>query len=78
MQFAVYISATPMTLKQSRCHQTQNETVDSKQGYDHAKFKKYYFNGAREKAHVKAFFKLENMLIITLEHMRKSKLVAYS
>ena len=37
-QFAVYISDTPVTLKQSHGHQTQNEDVDPEQGYNRAKF----------------------------------------
>ena len=38
MKFAVIISDTPVTLKQSQGHQTYNDNVDSKQGYNHAKF----------------------------------------
>ena len=38
MKFAVIISDTPVTLKQSQGHQTYNVNVDSKQGYNHAKF----------------------------------------
>ena len=32
MQFAVYISDTPVTLKQSQGHQTYHDNVDPKQG----------------------------------------------
>ena len=47
-QFALYISDINVTLKQSQGHQTYNENVDSKQGYDHAKFHRACFHGAQE------------------------------
>ena len=47
-QSAIYISDTHVTLKQSQGHQTYNENVDSKQGYDHAKFHRACFHGAQE------------------------------
>ena len=61
MQFAVYISDIPMTLKQSQGHQTYNDNVDPKQGYNHARFEISCFNGFKEqknkKANVNFFFK---------------------
>ena len=44
-QFAVYISDTPVTLKESQGHQTYNENVHPKQGYNNAKFERSCFNG---------------------------------
>ena len=44
MQFAVYISDTSVTLKQSKGHQTYNDNVDPKQGYNRAKFERSCFN----------------------------------
>ena len=55
-QFAVYISDTPVTFKQSQGHQTYNDNVDPKQGYNHAEFDRFCFNGMREKANVNFFF----------------------
>ena len=40
MQFAVYISDISVTLKQSHGHQTYNDNVDPKQGYNRAKFER--------------------------------------
>ena len=40
MQFAIDISDTPVTLKQSQGHQIYNQNVDPKQGYNHAKFER--------------------------------------
>ena len=40
MYIAVYISDTPVTLKQSQGHQTLNDNVEPKEGYNHAKFEK--------------------------------------
>ena len=37
-KFAVNISDKPVTLKQSQGHQTYNDNVDPKQGFNHAKF----------------------------------------
>ena len=45
MQFAVYISDTPVNLKQSQGHQTDNKNVDPKQDYNHAMFEGCCFNG---------------------------------
>ena len=71
-QFAVYISDTSETLKQ-----TYNDNVGSKQGYNHAKSERSCFNGVREKAN-NFFFKQESMSVISLENVRKSKIVVYS
>ena len=51
-QFAVYISDAPVTLKQTQGHQTCNDNVDPKQGYNHVKFERSCFNGVQEKAKV--------------------------
>ena len=40
MQFAVYISDTSVTLKQSQGNQTLNDNVDPKQAYNHAQFER--------------------------------------
>ena len=55
MQFEVYISDTPVTLKQSQDQKIYNDNVDSMQGYNHTKFERSWFNGVREKANVKVF-----------------------
>ena len=52
MQFAVYISDKPVTLKQNQGQQTQNNNADPKQGYNHAQFESSCFHGVREKANV--------------------------
>ena len=41
-QFAVYISDTPVILKQSQGHQTYNEDADPEQGYNHAEFERLH------------------------------------
>ena len=51
--FEVYISDTLDTLKQSQSLQTKKENADSKQGYNHAKFERFCFNGHSEKANIK-------------------------
>ena len=70
-QFAVYISETPATLKQSAGHQTYDGNSDPKQGYNNAKFESSCFNGVRNNANVKFVLKQENVLIISLEHVQK-------
>ena len=45
MRFAVYISDTPVTFKQDQVHQTQNDNVDPKQGYNSAKFERSHYSG---------------------------------
>ena len=74
-QFAVYISYTHVTLKQSQVHQTYNDSVDPKEGYNRAKFETSCDNDVREKANVKVFsffFKRGNMSIISL-NMSKTR-----
>ena len=53
--FAVYISDTHVTLKQSQGHQTYNENVDPEQGYNHTKCLRSCFKSVREKSTVKVF-----------------------
>ena len=43
-QFEVYISDTPVTLKQSQGHQPQNKNVNPEQGRNHAKFEISHIN----------------------------------
>ena len=45
MQFAVYISDIPVTLKQSQGHRTYKDKLDPEQGYHHAKFERSCING---------------------------------
>ena len=73
-----FIFLKHVTLKQGHGHQTLNDNVDPKQGYKYAKFKRSCFNGVREKANVNVSFKRGNMSIISLEHVRKSKIVVRS
>ena len=54
MQIAIYISETPLTLKQSHGHQTYNDNVDPEKGYNHAKFERSCF--IQDKAKVKDLF----------------------
>ena len=44
-QFMVYISDTPVTLKQGQGHQTYNDHVNPKQGSKHTKFERSCYNG---------------------------------
>ena len=69
MQFAVFISDTPVTLKQSQGHQIYNDNVDPNQGYNLAKFERPSFDVVREKANVNFFFffKRRNMSVFSLE-----------
>ena len=67
MQFAVYISDTPVTLKESQGHQTYNENVHPKQGYNNAKLERPALDSVYQKANVKDFVKSENMSIISPE-----------
>ena len=67
-----------MTLNQSQGHQTSNENVDPEQGYNHAKFEKPRVNSVCEKANDKVFVKSGNTSIISLEYVRRSKIVVYS
>ena len=45
-----------MTLKKSQGHQTQNDSVDPKQGYNHAKFEIFSCNAVQEQAIITDFF----------------------
>ena len=81
MLFTVYISDIPVTLKQSQGHQTYNDNVDSKHGYNHAKYESSFFDGVQEKTNVKDFFfflKPGNTSIVSFEHVRESEIVVYS
>ena len=60
-QSAVYISNTPVTLKQSQGHETYSDNVDPKQGYDHAKFERSCFHDVWEKAK-KFFFEMRELV----------------
>ena len=71
-------SDTPVTLKQGQVHQTWYKLVDSKQGCVHAKFGKLRLNKVSKKANVKVFVKSGAMSIISLEYVRKSKIVVYT
>ena len=67
-----------MTLKQGQSHQTWHESVDSKQGYNQAKFEKPRINSVCEKGNDKVFVKSGNMSIISLEYVCQLKIVVYS
>ena len=56
-----------MTLKQGQSHQTWHESVDSKQGYNQAKFEKPRINSVCEKGNDKVFVRLGKTLIVSLE-----------
>ena len=72
VQFAVYVSETPVTLEQSKGQRAYDENVDPEEGYNRAKFERYRFNSLREKGNVKGFFfKRGNMSVIPLEHLQK-------
>ena len=48
---AVYVSDTPVTLKQDQGHKTWYELEDPQQGYNNAKFEKPRWNSVYGKAH---------------------------
>ena len=77
-QFVAYDSPTPVTLKQGQGHQTWYKLVETKQGYNNAKFEKPYSNSVCERAKDKVFVKSRNMSIISLEYVQESKLVVHS
>ena len=60
-----------MTLKKGQAHQTWYKLVDSKQGYNNAKFEKPYLKNVHEIANEKVFVKLGNTSIISLENVRR-------
>ena len=85
-QFPFYISDASVTLKVSQSS-SLNDNVTHKQGDNHAQFEKScingvqeksYFNGVQEKSYINFLFKQGNMSIISLEHVRKSKIVVCS
>ena len=59
-QFAIYISGTHVTLKQSQGRKTEDDNANPKQGYNHAKFERSCFNVVRDKANVKVFSSSSN------------------
>ena len=67
-----FIFLTPVTFEQSHGHQTYNEKVDPKQGYNHAKCERSYYNNIRATGYSKSFFKRGNMLS-PLKMWRKKK-----
>ena len=75
---AVYVSDTPVTLKQDQGHKTWYELEDPQQGYNNAKFEKPRWNDVREKATDKVFVKSRNTSVISFECVRKPKIVVYS
>ena len=54
-------SDTPVTLKQGQGHQTWYELVESKQGYNNAKFEKSCLNSVCERANDEVFVQSENI-----------------
>ena len=57
-QFAIYISVTPVTLKQSQGQHSWNDNVEDKQGYNKAKFERPFM--VSEKKLMLMFFKQGN------------------
>ena len=49
------MSDTTVIFKHGQGHQTENDNVDAKHAYNHAKFERFCFNGVREKANVNCF-----------------------
>ena len=66
IQFAVYISDTPVTLKEGEGDQTWYESVDHKQDYNHAQFERPPLNSVQGKANVTVFDKSGNHLLSPL------------
>ena len=62
MQFAIYISDTLATLKQSQGHQTYNDPVAPKQGYNTAESEDLAFIVSEKKPTI-VFFKQGNMSV---------------
>ena len=58
MQSAIYISDTPVTLKQGQGHQTYNDNVYPKHGYNSAKFERSCFHGVWEKANIEFCYQI--------------------
>ena len=59
-----------MNLKQSQGHQTYNENIDPKQGYNHAVFESPCFNSVQDKRNVQVFF-FKQRNICQLSHKNK-------
>ena len=57
-----------MTFKQCQGHETQNDNVDPKLGYNHAKFERSCFNGVRDKANIKDFSSFCHIWTINTDH----------
>ena len=51
---------------------------NTEQCYKHAEFESLPLKSVHQKANVKVFVKSENMSIISLEYVQKSKIVTYS
>ena len=62
--FAVYISDTSVILKQCQGHQTWNDNVDPKQGYNQTKFQRFCFKDDRKKV-TKFFFANDDIYQLT-------------
>ena len=77
MQFALYISDTSVTLKQSQGHQTYDENVDSQQGYNHAKFERSHFNSVQENGNVEFFSNKEISQSSPLNMCENKKIIIY-
>ena len=74
MHFAVYISDTPVTLKQSQGHQTYNDNVEPKKVITMQSLKDLALKVSKKKPLLKVFFfKQGNISIVSLEHMQKKK-----
>ena len=76
MQFAVYISDTTVILKQSQGHQTYNDNVDPKQGYNYSRFEKSLMVSEKKpmspRFNVKGFFffKLGNVNYLSWTYVK--------
>ena len=79
-QLVVYISNTPVVLKQSQGYQPYGDNVDHKQGYNHSKFERSCINGVRNKANVKVSLFQTTIWQLSPLNIRenKKKIVAYS
>ena len=62
-----------MTSKQAQGHQNLYELVDLKQSYNNAKLEKPSWNIACEKANDRVFVNLENVSVVSLKYVRKSR-----
>ena len=71
LQFIFLTLRHLVILKQDQGHQTYNDNVDPKKGYNHAKFDWSCFNGVREKRNVKGLFPFLLLLLLLLFQTRK-------